>query len=356
MAMGNSFRKYSHGSSIVNRHGAAYILALVTLMVGSILSLALMWAAESQFTSECSREKKNSAADLAEAGIDYTCWQINCKSQSLPYSADVKLANGSFHVDAVDDGSREAGSVLITSTGTHGSFSHTIKRVVGNGLLKMTFLYVWCENGDISSSKKISCSGGSTGLRSNGKINLSSHSAMVTNGAWAVGSISTGGSISPQYPNATSISFPDIDVDYYKSIATETLPDKSKISSLSYPAKTGVIFVDGKLTINGTYDGVYTVIATGDVTINDDLKAANSDSHLAIMSDESISVPDKDSVQAVLYSHNAKGEGKVSLANKTIITGSIAADSTDVSGQLDLYADNTLDIDVIKKLQMPGYY
>ncbi len=107
------------------------MIALVTLLVGSTLSLALLRASLGQFTSESSRQKKQAAADLAEAGIDYAHWQVVSKDQALPYSADITLNTGSFHVDAVDDSARQQDAVLITATGTVGNCSHTMKRVIG---------------------------------------------------------------------------------------------------------------------------------------------------------------------------------------------------------------------------------
>ncbi|MCX8052713.1 MAG: hypothetical protein N3B12_02810, partial [Armatimonadetes bacterium] len=112
------------------QRGAAYLLAVTTLMVGVAFALAMLRATSGCFIAENSRHAKRAAANLAEAGLDYAYWQIQYKGVHLPYSATVPLTTGSFQVTAVDDGSRDSSTVLITSTGIVGRDKHQCRRVV----------------------------------------------------------------------------------------------------------------------------------------------------------------------------------------------------------------------------------
>ncbi len=111
-----------------NTAGAAYVLALTTLVVGVTFALAMLQASGSYFLSERSRSTKQQAMDLAEAGVDYAYVQINKRGQATPYTSPVvNLASGSFQVSAAD--LPGGATVLITSTGTVNGTSYTVRRV-----------------------------------------------------------------------------------------------------------------------------------------------------------------------------------------------------------------------------------
>lgn len=117
-----------------SRSGAAYVVALVTMLVAMTLSYALLSGSMGQFLFESTRCQKQAAGNLAEAGIDYAYWQVLNMKQALPFSADITLSSGSFHVEAVDDSARQPGAVLITSTGSAEGSSRTAKRVIDNSI------------------------------------------------------------------------------------------------------------------------------------------------------------------------------------------------------------------------------
>ena len=102
-------------SLLAGKTGAAYVLALVTLLVGMTLALAMIRSSSSSFYAENSRYRKRAALNIAEAGADCAYWQVHWNNQRLPYSADVSLGSGSFHVDATDDGSRQLSTMKIVT-------------------------------------------------------------------------------------------------------------------------------------------------------------------------------------------------------------------------------------------------
>lgn len=347
-----------------NRSGAAYVIALVTLLVGATLSLALLRASGGQFTLEISRQNKQAAVNLAEAGVDYARWQVVNKKHLLPYSADVSLNTGSFHVDAVDDSSRQMGEILITATGTSQGCSYTMKRVIGSGGELLNYLYFMCSNADIdlpfSGTYTQTESSLSYGFRSNGNVTLAS--CQVNNGVWATGTITTnGGSVAPLNPGSDRVIFPNIDFDHYRSIATHILTGPVTLN-LTYPERSGVIFVDGDVTFGGGYNGAYTVVATGTLTIKvDEGDVTGTPPYTAFISGKQIKLigDSGGAVDLVLYCHNSSGTGEIYLDPKssTVFCGSMAADKfTIVSYPGQLHNTLQLTSDMLKQLHMPGTY
>lgn len=117
-----------------NRSGAAYILALTTLVVGVTFALAMLQSSGSYFLTERSQGWKQMAAEMAEAGVDYAFTQVNRHGQSVPFTFPrVNLASGSFLVTVSDIPG--TATMLITSTGTVGNTSYTMRRVTKGAML-----------------------------------------------------------------------------------------------------------------------------------------------------------------------------------------------------------------------------
>ena len=340
-----------------NRHGAAYVLALMTLLMGSIFALAMLRAGSAYFIAEDTRTKKRTAMNLAEAAINYAYWQVQYKGVSLPYSANVNFSSGSFSVQASDDGSRDPSTMLITATGTSGKHSYTTSRDV-LGLLP--YRYSWCENYDISTDKRVTVTG-TGGMRANGRINLSSNSNNVTAGAWATGTITHSGTVTPKYPNGPPVRFPDINFGYYNSIANWTYPWSISINGLS---GNGVIYVTGNINIRGVYTGVWTIVATGDINISASLTASNSSSYMALISDETIDIQGGAViVDAILYAREnptggafvpGSGEGFVTIHGATTINGCVLADHVTNDNTITINRPPGLNLTLIKQLRLPG--
>lgn len=120
-----------------NRSGAAYVLALTTLVVGVTFALAMVDSSSSYFLRERSQNWTMMARDLAEAGADYAYDAVNKHNVSVPYTfPTVSLASGSFSVTVSDGGSA---TMLITSTGTVKGQSITIQRITKGARLDKIF-------------------------------------------------------------------------------------------------------------------------------------------------------------------------------------------------------------------------
>lgn len=356
-----------------SQQGAAYVLALVTLLVGSILAFALLRAAGVQYLAEQTRSQKRAARNMAEAGIDYAFWKVHCKCAGLPYSADVTLSTGSFHVDVTDDGSRDSSSMLIVSKGTSGRHTCTIKKVA---LGPLPYQYCWCESSAVDDGDILLASGSGRGIRSNGKVKLSHAFTSLTNGGWAATVFEGTGTVSPKYTSTPPVRFPDIDFAYYASIANYTFGSPSKPTTLSITSGMqsggGVVLVYGDITnIQGiSYVGNWTVIATHDITVTCPVMASDSNSYLTLIAGHNINISTSgsfasDRLDAVVYAPS----GVISLRgdhyliykdNDLYINGALAANDISTSGDgaslvVHLAWDQRLTTYVLRdKLRMPG--
>lgn len=115
-----------------NRTGAAYVLALTTLVVGVTFAMAMLQSSGSHFLTQNSQGLKERAADLAWAGIDYADIQVNKHGQVVPHTFPrVNLSSGSFDVTVTDVPG--TATMLITSTGTVRGTSYTVRRIANGG-------------------------------------------------------------------------------------------------------------------------------------------------------------------------------------------------------------------------------
>ncbi|MDH7601008.1 MAG: hypothetical protein QHI38_02565 [Armatimonadota bacterium] len=335
------------------QYGAAYVLALTTLMVGMILGLATLRFASSRFFQEDSLRRFQSAYNMAEAGVDYVFWRLHYDGAHLPLSETVTLGTGSFQVTAVDDGSRDRSTVLVTSTGTVGRDKYTIRRVI-LGLLP--YEYARCENSSVIDGEANISTGTGRGIRANGEVRLNSPSNNVTTGAWATTTITCSGTVLPRYPSSPPIRFPDIDLNYYFYTAADYVYwFDVTFNPIWYPGGKGIALVYGKVWIKGVYNGVYTIVATDDVSINGNLTAANSGSRLAIISTKKITIEaTATNVEAVLYCHNTAGTGVINVKGVTSIKGSVSADTISTDKSTTFNPDPSVDITWLRKLKMPG--
>jgi hypothetical protein len=330
------------------------MLALVTMLVGSILALAMLQAGNSYFLGEDSRTKKRAATNMAQAGIEYAYYQVHYQVKPLPYSADVTLSTGSFHVDATDDGARDPSTMLITSTGTCGSYSYTIKRV-SLGLLP--YHYAWCEKDQINIGYTLTSTSQGRGMRANDSINLTSIFNNVNTGLWSTGTITALGTATPRNPSSPPIAFPTVDYTYYNSIATATYGVSTTFTTLSYPSD-GVVVVNGNATINlisGKYRGAVTVVATGNITITSNLAYYDVDSYLALITTGNITVQSTaSSVVATLYAHKSDNSANIILLGTKTLVGTVSGDNVTTDHSVDFRRDSGLNLDIMRRLRLPG--
>ncbi len=337
-----------------NNRGAAYVLALVMVLVGSVLALAMLQAGNSYFLTEDSRTKKQAAINVAQAGVDYAYWQVHYQGQPLPYSADISYSSGSVHVNAVDDGDRDPSTMLITSTGTAGSHSCTIRRVT-LGLLP--YHYAWCENQAINIGNILTSTSYDRGFRTNDSAYMPNVFNNISTGVWADTTITGMGNVGPKHPFGPQIAFPDIDYSYYASIASNICNYDVVFTALNVPSGA-VIYVNGNPTINlysGRYSGPITIVATGNITVKTNASPYDANSDLALITNKTITIQTSATYfQGVIYAHRNDLMGKVQIQGTQTIVGSICADDISTDHPVDIHRDPTINLDTMRRLRLPG--
>ncbi|MEN6355957.1 MAG: hypothetical protein ABFD83_02605 [Armatimonadota bacterium] len=334
------------------KRGAAYVLALTTMLVGMTLGLAMLRSSGSQYIAQVSRQKKQAAVDLAEAGVDYAYWKVHYQGEKLPYTTDVTTTSGTIHITATDDGNRDASMMLVTSTGTCGKYKQTIKRVV-QGLLP--YHYALCVNKKIDDADPITDTNPVGGVRTNDLVKLDNVYTNLKNGAWAANTISTKGSVYPQYPNSPAIAFPDIDLTSYASIATLTYSGDTYLTFPIFGFSGGVIYVNGKAYVSGLYSGMCTVVSTGELTVVGALKYSDVNSYIALMSPTRVKVDNlSNEVDALMYAHKSDNTATLEIRGYPPVLGSASGDNFVSEHGLTVYGDSTITIDVMRRLKLPG--
>ncbi|MGQ9580413.1 MAG: hypothetical protein ACUVT8_05630 [Armatimonadota bacterium] len=347
------WRKSGSGKALSgNKRGAAYVIALTTLLVGVTLGLAMLRSAGGSFFQADSQRRCQVAYNLAEAGVDYVFWRLHCDGAHIPLNEVVTLATGSVQVTATDDGNRDPSTVFVTSVGTAGRDKFTMRRVI-LGLLP--YEYARCENSSIVDGDANISNGTGRGLRANGEIKLDSTSNNVSTGAWATSNITCKGKVIPKYPDGPPVRFPNIDLVYYYSIATNVYWDEVVFDPIWYPGGEAVVLVFGKVWIKGAYNGRYTIIATDDVSVYGDLTRASPNSRLAIIATKKIKIEAGASyVEGVFYCHNVFNTGAIEVKGVTTIKGSVSADTISTDKTTTFTPDPSIDIYTLRQLRLPG--
>jgi hypothetical protein len=274
-----------------------------------------------------------------------------------------------------DDGSRERSSMLITSRGTCTGQTITVKRVV---LGPVPYEYCWCENAAVNDGDILLASGTGRGIRSNGAITLTNASTNIPTGGWAYSTFAGAGVVAPKYTYTPKIRFPDIDLSYYASIATGTFGSPTdtvdvNLTSMNFSGGGGVIFVYGNVnSVQSTsYNGNWIVVATHDINMGCPFSASNSNSYLALIAGNNISISTSgssasDRLDAVVYAPI----GQINLYgshyfytikdNDIYINGSMACNSFSTSGDgaaltVHMTYDSRLTLYVLRdRLKLPG--
>lgn len=338
-------------------HGAAYLLAITTLVVGLILALALLRSSNAGFLSESGRADVGRAKYTAEAGVDYAAWQVLDQHVDIPYTADVTLTGKSFHVTAADDTARDPDTVLITSVGTASGNSYTSKRVVE--CAPLPYDYAWCQSTSLSSSQAMVITSAKHGLRVNGNINLSNSGNNITTGALASGTITASGTVTPRYPSGPSLTFPTIDNTYYRSIANVVYNSDHTFNEgqLAFAQPT-LIYVSGEATLQcSSYTGMVTIVASGSIRPSVTITASNQNSYLALISATGIDIITKnvDQLQAILYTHNSNKTGNVHWRDDIQFIGAVCTDTTTISGSPLIFGnDPRITHSILTQMHLPG--
>ncbi len=356
--------------------GAAFIIAMVALTVLLILGTAFMGEAVNNLASATKQVRSYQAMDLAEAGVDMGLVKLYENYDGIlatlasagRYESSFGAGGGTVNYTVLANYQGIPDLMLVDSTGTTRTLQHARVRAgayyVNQDAVDRVFRgAIFCDsplplNGGGSVLADSNGEGGN--IYANGDITFNGTSfTMSDNGhLYTTGTVNwTPPGVDPAdvYQNIAPLPMPVIDLEYYRSIATQTYTmhghhpmvfSNSNLDNLS-----GVVFVDGDVNITGTYSGKAVIVATGSISVTGAVKASQSGTDtLVLLSPKYIQVAGGCQVEGLIYSHSVVGEGTVGVSGTVDIVGAVVADAVATDGAMNITYAN-----VWAGLPLPGH-
>ena len=152
------------------------------------------------------------------------------------------------------------------------------------------------------------------------------------------------------HENVAPLVMPVIDVDYYESIATQVYTGKQSFGNAEMENLTGVIFVNGDITIAGNYTGQAIIVATGKIQVTGNVTTVNPETDtLALLSPKSIKITGNSTVHGLVYAHSVVDDASTTMSGDITVYGAIVSDVVRTNGGIEVHYR-----DVWKSLPMPG--
>jgi hypothetical protein len=344
--------------AISRRRGVAYVLALVGLVSLSILGLAALRVANAQLAETRALDRAKKLCNAALAGIEYGyyTYTYNFADKKLPWtSSAVSVGDAWFTVTIEDYSAQISDTVRVTATAHLDDATAAETRVYGTGSSGgNVFRYAICAGSSLSSwwPTTTGSDGENGDVHVNGDLSWSSYWSLINGDASATGSISS------PWPRVTGtrtdgadeVEFPDIDLDYYRSIADQVYTKNHNFNSgITFPSDYCVIYVSGRSRVKGTVKGRGIVVVKDRIEISDDLTYADSDT------DKSTTV------HGFVYAHTDDDKGEIGEDNimYSTVWGGIAADvvSFTTRGYFNtiIHDADFSDSDFCRAMHLPGF-
>ncbi|MGC8842937.1 MAG: DUF7305 domain-containing protein [bacterium] len=143
-----------------------------------------------------------------------------------------------------------------------------------------------------------------------------------------------GGEIFADQPKAP---LPEIDLNYYRSIATQYYPgDMSFSGNITL---SGVIFVEGKVSISGNIRGQGMIVARKGIKVTGNVLYQAGSDFVALISAGPIKVAGNVTVDGLLYSNNVELPTEVDLLGNVKIQGAVIGDNIITKGNVQITYD-----------------
>ena len=357
---------YRHSAG---EQGSVFLLAMVALIALLILGTSLVQTSVQGLSWASNDRRYIEAFCLAESGVDMAITKLyedydninDALDTSGTYSDSFSLSQGSVDYTVTAPYSGIADSCLIVADATTWTGRQARVRVVAAYQSDTSRVFegaIFCDspltlNGSGAIYPDADGSGGD--IYANGDIVFNGTSYTMT----ADGSIYTTGTtnwVPDEVPaanvheNVAPLVMPVIDVDYYESIATQVYTGKQSFGNAEMENLTGVIFVNGDITIAGNYTGQAVIVATGKITVTGNVTTENPDTDtLALLSPKSIKITGNSTVHGLVYAHSVVDDASTTLSGDITVYGAIVSDVVRTNGGIEVHYR-----DVWKDLPMPG--
>lgn len=359
------------GEMMKNEKGTAFVIAIVSLLALLILGVAFMREATGNILAASKQMRSYQALDLAEAGVDMALVKLyenyDNVQQALAgagqYAGSFSSSDGTVNYTIYGNYLGHPDLVLVDSS--------ALTRTRQNARVRVAALYLDEDavdrvfRGAIFSDSPLRLNGagnvlanseGSGGdIYSNGDITFNGTSYEMS----ASGHIYTTGTTNwfPDeilaqnvHEHIAPLPMPVIDLEYYRSIATQVFPGDRTFNSGNMNNLSGVIFVDGNVRVSGNYTGTAIIVASGSIQVTGNALASNpAQDTLVLMSPKYVKIAGNTKVDGLIYSHSVVDDGTVTINGSVEITGAVVADAVVTKGAMNVtYAD------VWSGLPLPG--
>jgi hypothetical protein len=132
---------------------------------------------------------------------------------------------------------------------------------------------------------------------------------------------------------------PIIDLQWYHDHATViyTAAKKSAVKfgagGVSLSGLSGIIYVNGDVSISGQYTGKALIVATGNISITGNVTAGDRDTDaIALITTKSVKIAGNAEVDGLIYSHNVTQDASATINGTANIYGAVVADVVTTNG------------------------
>ncbi len=341
--------------------GAAYLMAMITLIVGFMLGIALLRMVGGATLQGGNRVDADRAIYLADAGINYGYWKYRYCGVTLPYTETRQLGKGSFTV-TISDNAGLRDTVQIACTGQSDNLSQRRQRIVRSRIRPSEWALM-LDSGYTSWWSIDTGSGGQNGdVYINGSLDL--NAGMAVNGRVCIAGYLYSSYLLSASASQLTVSgyyqLPSVDLSYYASRANRTFNgDQTFNSGLTFNVPYEVVYINGRLTIKGAISGKGLIVVNGNVEVTDELLYANSstDKLAMVITGGLWTRIANNMVDGFYFVHNNAGTAWFKADwDMTFRKGGLAADSFSSVRRLRFTADPDYKTsDLGYRMHLPGY-
>ncbi|MBC7326708.1 hypothetical protein H5T87_01165 [bacterium] len=148
------------------------------------------------------------------------------------------------------------------------------------------------------------------------------------------------------FQNQPKIPLPDIDLNFYRSKATQYYPgDMTFAGNITL---NGIIFVEGQVSISGTISGQGMIVAQNGIKVTGNVTYQAGSDFIALITPGTLKVAGNVTVDGLLYSHNIELPTEVDLLGNVKINGAVIGDQVITKGNVQVTYDPR-----IKEINLP---
>jgi len=347
--------------------GIAFVFAIIALAVLLILGATFTQMGIHDVRNAGVYKRQVQTQQLAEAALDRCVWmmqqdsggtdQINNKLQNYGHydsPAWVTDDGSSYSFQATAPYNGIADTVLLSTEGCAPNGEAEQLRIVLKYLPTQSpvFGHALYSNHNLSIGGDTFIDGhpelGGAGVYANGNMKFIGSTTTVVGDIHTTGSIS--GSTNQQPPEAVQVEYapqvamPEIDIEWYRTNCDTYYGDDVTLNggTLGDWDDPHIVFVDGLVSISGTFEGVGTIVSTDGFKVTGNIEYADGTTGLAMLTIGDFKIAGTATVRGLIYAHSVVDDAMFTGTGTPTIIGGVCADVVKVNGTMDIEWDPRL--------------